>query len=705
MKTLLSLLFITVLLFQQAIWANSMLPVEVLGSEGTIEEVTFEWTRQAKAATLYLQANNLKYSNKGSLRLNDGGWLLFNNNNADCYQPDEGFGCIGGGYSTIRFTIPIDKLGRLQKGGNILQFRFDKSDEVSSGYRILDINFLDENGTFLLGEDQFENDDPSMWEVPEINTVSEGKQLWYTAQLIQSPAGKRIKATCSDCHAQDGRDLKYFNYSNKSIIKRAEFHGLSTMEGKQIADYIRALDTPAPKQARPWNPPYQPGPGLDDIPAIEWAAGAGLEWVLDRDEQMMPYLLPYGTSKEGIAKVFDIKATLNVREMPVAIQFPDWKQWLPQVHPKDLMTKKDWTASRMYTGYVKVRNLFETQGTAGLNEIDYGLHDAIMILSNAGRMFLWEGFQKGLHPWTVLESTGTSKNTSNLLNEDYKLNIARWTSVKHWEIMQEFEVEGVTPKGAPVPEARQWPTRHWTLFALAPHIVGDERFTSHFQGQDPVVGYYESTAWYQLQLTLNAGMRDPREVEPVDWSYNFMHILRASRVTRHLEPLRYFQNILKCYQQRDNHHKVSRAGWTMREVSPWRNYSSSDGYDDDFVQLDAYEPGLRAKLTGAMVREFTRKANEFEISDWPVCEDIRNRGAAYWWCIEPKDYVPVESYDACQFMPREDRCGDSLDAIEADAINILLPKLQEIKVDENIISDLAQWAESMWPKGNWERYF
>ena len=26
---------------------------------------------------------------------------------------------------------------------------------------------------------------------------------------------------------------------------------------------------------------------------------------------------------------------MNTREIPVAIQFPDWNEWLPRVHPKD----------------------------------------------------------------------------------------------------------------------------------------------------------------------------------------------------------------------------------------------------------------------------------------------------------------------------------------------------------------------------------
>src|SRR6266700_3585134 len=55
--------------------------------------------------------------------------------------------------------------------------------------------------------------------------------------------------------------------ANGSIISRSRFHGLSTLEGEQIASYIRSL--PVSHPGRPWNPPYQPGPGLDEQPILE----------------------------------------------------------------------------------------------------------------------------------------------------------------------------------------------------------------------------------------------------------------------------------------------------------------------------------------------------------------------------------------------------------------------------------------------------
>src|SRR6185295_10423817 len=147
------------------------------------------------------------------------------------------------------------------------------------------------DGTAMVSSSAFVQDDPSTWKPPSALAadISAGKSLWSSAPL-KTAAGEPILAKCGDCHAQDGRDLKYFNYSNNSIRVRSMFHGLTAQQGDQIASYIRSLNTPAPASARPWNPPYQPGPGLDSAPVANWAAGAGLDAVLESNVEMMNYL-------------------------------------------------------------------------------------------------------------------------------------------------------------------------------------------------------------------------------------------------------------------------------------------------------------------------------------------------------------------------------------------------------------------------------
>src|SRR2546423_10732893 len=79
--------------------------------------------------------------------------------------------------------------------------------------------------------------------LPDAVSIAAGRELWRGASLTENnlPNSPKIRAHCADCHAHDGRDLKYFNFSNASIVDRSRFHGLSVMEGEQIASYIRSF--------------------------------------------------------------------------------------------------------------------------------------------------------------------------------------------------------------------------------------------------------------------------------------------------------------------------------------------------------------------------------------------------------------------------------------------------------------------------------
>ena len=134
--------------------------------------------------------------------------------------------------------------------------------------------------------------------------------------------------------------MKYFNYSDKSIIARSKYHGLSDEDSNAIASYIRTLNVPYQEKGRPWNPPYQPGPGLDSKPVSSWAAGAGIEAVVDYDLQTYKALFPNGTDAgikydDGVGPI-NFNKSLNMREIPIVIQMPDWKDWLPRNHLKDV---------------------------------------------------------------------------------------------------------------------------------------------------------------------------------------------------------------------------------------------------------------------------------------------------------------------------------------------------------------------------------
>ncbi len=129
---------------------------------------------------------------------------------------------------------------------------------------------------------------------------------------------------------------------------------MTSVQGQQIASYIRTLKnadgTPVPAPGRPWNPPYQPGPGLDSQPVQNWAAGAGVNAVLDKDSDMMPYLFPNGVTKDAISTEGD----LDVREVPIPLQLLDWNRWLPVVHPKDAFGDA-FLQDKAFTDYGKIK--------------------------------------------------------------------------------------------------------------------------------------------------------------------------------------------------------------------------------------------------------------------------------------------------------------------------------------------------------------
>jgi hypothetical protein len=168
-----------------------------------------------------------------------------------------------------------------------------------------------------------------------------GQSLWQGQGILQeSPIVKHtLRAACASCHASDGRDLQYFNYSNNAIVQRSRFHGLTEEQGQQIAAYLRASlhdGVPDVKQAAPWNPPYQPGPGLDAKPVYEWAAGAGIDAVLPSAAAFAKAFVgqtiddqPLSLTQAEVDKVMDAGGHIDVRDTPIALELPDWNAWLP----------------------------------------------------------------------------------------------------------------------------------------------------------------------------------------------------------------------------------------------------------------------------------------------------------------------------------------------------------------------------------------
>ena len=202
-----------------------LLPIEVLGGDGaTVSRTVALQPFQAESVqSLWLQIHGLRYAEQASIQINTSAWIPLNNNTVTIAEPGKSFGGIGGGFATLVMTLPLPN-GTVVAGTNTIRFRFNQTDGVVSAYRVLAWSFLTNEGRKLLPPEGFVEDAPETWTppLPDAASISAGRELWQSASLTASslPNSPRIQAHCADCHARDGRDLKYFNFSNASIVAR-----------------------------------------------------------------------------------------------------------------------------------------------------------------------------------------------------------------------------------------------------------------------------------------------------------------------------------------------------------------------------------------------------------------------------------------------------------------------------------------------------
>ncbi len=712
---------------------SATLPIEVIGNAGYTHSVQFQLENSEGVTHLYLKAHRLAFRDagvnpnrgpKGSVKLNNGTWIDLINENVTCYDHESRYGCLNGSYHTVRLSLPVTNF---QKGTNILVFRFNKTDKVTSGYRILEFNVLKKNKK-LLPTSNFQHTDPKSWKppLPFTKDISEGKKLWYSAKLLEFPGGPPIKATCAACHAQDGSDMEYFAFSNWSIQERSKFHGLNQKQSEQIASYIRSLaDKGIQRHGRPWNPPYQPGPGLDSKPVEQWAAGAGLKWVLEEDKQMLPYLFPEGTNKSAVDNVVSIRGTLNVREMPIALQLPDWQAWLPEIHPVDIWGDAFYT-TEPYKTYLATRTKLSNgesqkmrveksriQNQDLLNVLDPLRKSTDQFTKQGGALPCRNNAVHGGAGFQMLgrPKTAPKKETwrDPKVCEEPLRSINHWNAVKHWEVMQEFSLEEATADIYPYGEKRGWPGGTRQVFEMAPHRIGNDSYT--FSHLKKAQGSYFNTAWYQLQVVLNAGNRNPQKNRPPDWKYQMNHLYHAAKDNNHPATLRYVQSLIKMQQNLDMRKPKNRAvaanhfpfrtdrgpeanGWWITHVTPWRYISVGGSHFfnqqkrfDLWNELDKINPGLKNKVQDSLLRDWLEKTETYETKQFKRANDNPN-------AINTIDYVPTP-HDGKKYLISSSRT-------HADGVYRAIPHMKENGMDTALIERLRVWGKKMWPEGDWE---
>jgi hypothetical protein len=635
------------------------LPIEVLGPNGTTATVSVNIPSHASLSgplRLWMRIHGLRAETQASVQVNNSAWMPINSSSVTLWGNAAAYGGIGGGFSTLKMVMDLPA-GLIQAGENTFSFRFNQTDGRVSGFRVLSFNLLGPGGSVLVPLSNFVLDEPNKWQPPSTNPadIAAGQTLWQSASLITPLATggtKTILAHCSDCHTQDGRDLKYFNYSNNSIEARSAFHGLTQQQGIQIASYIRSLNVVNP--GRPWNPPYQPGPGLDSQPVSNWAAGAGANEVLGTDQEMIDAIFPSGIQ----ASSFDPAARLNQRELPLTVQLPDWNQWLPGTHPMDAFGAA-FSSNGYNTIYQTLRSSLQVNDPAAYvaqNMTFQNWFGAFYGLLNQVGPPIWNN--NGWTPATV----------------DAIYSLPQWGMVKTWEMMNQFQLEGYSQNiFGPQADPRAWYSN--LPFFMSPHeLKMPNAGPPGLRNGSAAVYTYLSYVWYNVQLILNDSNGTQSYQYPIDWGYAYDFVEGMGTLLAPQGGIETMWMIkgLEAMQQLGKGPQYAGNGWQPFVVQPswlvtpeW-NLNVWTGVD----------PAARAAIANGIVSA---------------------------WLSEVQKFTPAQFYAGGWTTPTTLPVagGNAYDNVFSDWVWYMIPRFTFIGVNQSVVSQLAQWAQTVWPLGNW----
>jgi hypothetical protein len=648
-----------------------------------------------------------------SIRVNDGNWVDVRNENVDCAYIESERWCVGGTAPTLRFTIPASAFGSLQNGANTVDFRWNGTDEIRSGFRVLAFGFMtpadphvedfdgypgDINGDGIMDgaidQTTFEWYDPSTWSAPSGGNPSNGESLWGQRNLLEDGDGSSITAACADCHFRGGEDLKYFNYSNQSITARSRFHGLTQQQGEDIAAYIRSItlrkESGASYEApgSPWDPPFQPGPEMlgsnkapDQGDQAYWMAGAGLRWVLDKEREqpgterdMLAHIFPEnGDPSQGVDYLesgpyagdlnwdhVHMDSTLDIEAIPLNQQMPDWNNYLPDLHPIDAVANFTTTyGQRLENG-----KFWSVEPNA----------DAFDYYQQVTRLRLDWGFPSSRN------ATGISNPTNNEIAMT-RLSYAQTRSMVLLDLTfnnMDFEVAGEwncgTSGNAEINwcEPRTLPGGTETLFRLGPHVNGTYQEAPIFGYGDDDKGTSMTHLWYHIAVILDPAAKD---VNSIDWNY------QNAFLPEYEFPLRGLTNYILKAQLSSNAvrgNELGNFGWSFggTKMEQWQDAIGSPSVG-----------GLSGETTGKVAEAFWR--SWYEHTDRYTVESFPR---------DPADNV--RSYDNETFGPEPGQYSPPFEYRTRYYNHFRSLANHHSSELAGILDTLTTWSGEMWPKGN-----
>ncbi len=598
--------------------------------------------------SMTMTINNLEYPGEVGVQVLGNSMVTLSNATCKLSGPTSLYGGIGGQVTTLTVTIPVMPGSVVPGAKTVCIFRMLKPDPNGrcNTFRVIGFNFQRADGSNVLPGTEFRWDNPVQWTPPlnDASDIATGKELFTSATLDVPFTHNTMKAHCSDCHASDGRDLKYFNYDNRSIIGRSVFHGLTIQQGEQIASYIRSL--PASEgsiNGRPWNPVFQPGPGLSKVPLQEWSAGAGLSAVLPNDADMLPHLFPNGITQAAVNSMITQGPTqLNPREIPISLPLLNWDQWLPGTGPQDLIPAATLNPFiSLLTTYYQPIIFSSTTPVTSLGMLT-GAEDI-----HFNDMMHSVGLTTPSAPWNLA-----------LAQKEYAMQ--QWWAVRGWEDLQ--KLFGM----------RNDMDKHWLdnrLFVTSPNrgFIPIGMLTGTRLGDE-----YLSNAWYAEQLVTNSGNNHAGGNAPIDYNYFFGHIADMQQDGNVLQPLRLVEAML-LGMRNYNGPNMGIYVW-YGGFRPW----------GEGLALKLVEPVYLPQWSATAPTETTSILNALT-------------GA---YLQEIQRYTPTQYYNGGVTSPTQTPGYVYSNWVSGTWETI--PVLQKMGVSATITNGLIDWAQQVWKSTNWQ---
>jgi hypothetical protein len=266
-------------------------------------------------------------------------------------------------------------------------------------------------------------------------------------------------------------------------------------------------------------------------------------------------------------------------------------------------------------------------------------------------------------------SVAASTFTPTYVNQIYSTPL--WLMVKNWEINQEFQLEGMANTVFPNPRAEP---RAWISefpFLSSPNMLHIPAGSAGLDNGTVQDWTYLALIWYQEQLILNNSEYQQNGNSPIDWGYVYAFV--------------------KDLSQTDS---LPQAGllnlWMIKGLQ---------------ISNNGIGPNLVGTGWNWLVADISRQVSPGERTVWTgmpaATRTAISNGVVQGFLTEVQQFTAQQFIAAGVSATRLPVPGQPDSPYFEDRVWYMISQFRYFGVSQTLIDQLASWAQSVWPLGNW----